>query len=85
MEQIVKYYGNVGVAICTHNRQSLMNVTNIMNELGIDRDNKFVYMAQLNGMVDNLPYGLGYTEYNALKLIYHMVNLMMCGIFIKKI
>eukprot|EP01083_Nonionella_stella_P214220 772005_1 len=59
MEQIVKYYGNVGIAICTHNRESLQNATEQMKRLGIERDDPYVYTAQLNGMVDNLTYSLG--------------------------
>ena len=69
MYQIVESYGNVGIAVCTHNRESLKNATKQMQRLGIERDDPSVVTAQLNGMVDNLTYALGYTGYNALKLI----------------
>lgn len=69
MEQIVESYGNVGIAVCTHNRESLQNATETMSRLGIERDDNNVVTAQLNGMVDNLTFALGYSGYNALKLI----------------
>jgi len=69
MGQIVSSYGNVGIAVCTHNRGSLENAIECMDQYGIPRDDKYVMTAQLNGMVDNLTYSLGYSGYNALKLM----------------
>jgi len=69
MGQIVESYGNVGIAVCTHNRASLENAIASMERYGIPRDDKYVMTAQLNGMVDNLTYSLGYSGYNALKLM----------------
>merc|ERR1719499_2386718 len=67
--QIVESYGNVGIAVCTHNRASLENAIADMDKYGIPRDDKYVMTAQLNGMVDNLTYSLGYSGYNALNLM----------------
>eukprot|EP00484_Ammonia_sp_Unknown_P001149 CAMPEP_0197023252 /NCGR_PEP_ID=MMETSP1384-20130603/4002_1 /TAXON_ID=29189 /ORGANISM="Ammonia sp." /LENGTH=549 /DNA_ID=CAMNT_0042451445 /DNA_START=51 /DNA_END=1700 /DNA_ORIENTATION=+ len=69
MHEIVEAYGNVGIAVCTHNRESLVHATSTMEKLGIERDDNSVVMAQLCGMVDNLTYALGYGGYNALKLM----------------
>jgi len=69
LNSMVAQYGSVGVALCTHNRASLERATEEMDALGIARDDPFVVTAQLKGMVDNLTYALGYSGYNALKLI----------------
>ena len=69
MNAQVESYGSVGIAVCTHNRESVENLTRTMQQCGIQRDDPFVFTAQLNGMVDNLTYSLGYSGYNALKLI----------------
>eukprot|EP01083_Nonionella_stella_P013018 36758_1 len=69
LNQITQSYGNVGLAVCTHNRESLQHTVDVMQTLGVERDDPHVCMAQLNGMVDNLTYALGYSGYNALKLI----------------
>jgi len=69
MSEIAASYGSVGLAVCTHNRGSLERAIGSMDRFGIPRDDKHVMTAQLNGMVDNLTYSLGYSGYNALKLM----------------
>jgi len=60
---------NVAIAICTHNRQSITTATQLMADLGIKNNHKYVHFAQLKGMCDNLTFGLSMQGYNALKWI----------------
>jgi len=69
MNEMTESYGSVGVSICSHNRHSLELATKTMQRLGINRDDKKVIFAQLNGMVDNLTFALAYAGYNAYKLL----------------
>jgi len=69
MIKLISESNNNGVAICTHNRESLINAANIMNKYNINNKNDRIYTAQLRGMCDNLSFVLGINGYNSLKLL----------------
>ena len=63
--------GHLGVAVCTHNRQSVETAVAALNLYGVtgSKTENNVRFAQLRGMADNLTFGLGICGFNALKLI----------------
>jgi len=56
------------VVFATHNRQSIIKITNIMGE-SIPRNCPQIHFAQIKGMGDNLSNGLGLAGFNVCKLI----------------
>lgn len=58
-------------AICagTHNEDSAMFLVNELNKLGIAKDDKRVYFAQLLGMSDHISFNLADAGYNVAKYV----------------
>ena len=53
----------------THNEDSSTKLTQLLEEKGIDSDNKRVYFSQLLGMSDHISYNLAYANYNVAKYV----------------
>jgi proline dehydrogenase len=67
-------------AIClgTHNEESCLLLTHLMQELGYGTHHKYIWFAQLLGMSDHITFNLVHNGYNAIKYVpYAPVNLMM--------
>ena len=58
-------------AICagTHNEDSSTKLTQLLEENGIDKNDKRVYFSQLLGMSDHISYNLAHTNYNVAKYV----------------
>lgn len=55
--------------IATHNRDSIIQALQHMNDLSISNNNSRIFFAQIKGMCDNITNLLGLHQYNSLKLI----------------
>jgi len=53
----------------SHNEESALFLTRLMNERGIARDHPGIYFAQLYGMSDHISYNLALAGYNAVKYV----------------
>jgi proline dehydrogenase len=60
---------SIALMVATHNRQSILEVVDLMNRFGIDRKDPLVQFAQILGLSDNLTIALGKLGYNSNKLI----------------
>jgi proline dehydrogenase len=58
-------------ALCagTHNEESSLNLTKLMNEHKIDKSDKRIFYSQLFGMSDNISYNLANDGYNVAKYL----------------
>ena len=59
------------VALCcgTHNEESSLYLTQLMEKHGIEKDNRYFYFAQLLGMSDHISYNLSQSGYNVAKYV----------------
>lgn len=59
------------IAICagTHNEQSSLLLTELMNKYSIAPDDKRIYFSQLLGMSDHISFNLAYAGYNVAKYV----------------
>lgn len=59
------------IAICcgTHNEQSSLLLTQLMEKKGIDKKDPYFYFAQLLGMSDHISYNLSKADYNVAKYV----------------
>ena len=59
------------IAICagTHNEDSSAKLTQLLEDKGIDKNDKRVYFSQLLGMSDHISYNLAHTNYNVAKYV----------------
>lgn len=59
------------LAFCagTHNEQSSLYLTELLEKKGLDISDKRVYFAQLLGMSDHISYNLAYHGYNVAKYV----------------
>ncbi|CAK9117718.1 unnamed protein product [Durusdinium trenchii] len=69
LQAIVTKRPSAALMLATHNRSSLFNAVQMMEKLGLARNDQRVHFAQILGMVDNLTYALGLAGYNASKLL----------------
>ncbi|HIP32182.1 MAG TPA: proline dehydrogenase [Crocinitomicaceae bacterium] len=59
------------VSLCagSHNEESAMILTELMEEHAISRDDKRIFFAQLLGMSDHISYNLAHEKYNVAKYV----------------
>lgn len=59
------------IAVCagTHNEQSSLYLTKLMEKYNVKHDDKNVFFAQLYGMSDNITYNLAKQGYNVAKYV----------------
>ena len=59
------------IAICagTHNEDSSSKLAQLLDDKGIDKNDKRVYFSQLLGMSDHISYNLAHTNYNVAKYV----------------
>ena len=59
----------------THNEESCLKIAQMMQNLGLEPNDRRIYMAQLYGMSDNLTYNLAHAGYRVSKYVpYAPVN-----------
>lgn len=66
---IVKNIDRVALCAGTHNEQSSLLLTHLMEENGLDNNHPHIYFSQLLGMSDNLSYNLANAGYNVAKYV----------------
>jgi proline dehydrogenase len=69
LRQSLKTNKKLEVMCATHNQESIEKALQIMDELGISRQDGTVRFGQLYGMCDNLTFNLGGAGYKAYKYI----------------
>jgi proline dehydrogenase len=65
----MEHLANVRLCAGTHNEESCMLLTGLMEEKGIAPSDKRVYFAQLLGMSDHISYNLSNAGYNVAKYV----------------
>lgn len=69
LEQIVLNIDIMALCAGSHNEQSALILTGLMEKYGIDKDDKRIYFAQLLGMSDHISYNLSHEGYNVAKYV----------------
>ena len=73
---------NVGICLGTHNEESCQLCVDLMEEFGIEPQDKRIYFAQLLGMSDNISFTLAKLGYNVAKYVpYGPVEAVMPYLF----
>ena len=71
----VSNFDKIACVNATHNAQSTMLLTELMEETGIARDHTHFYFSQLYGMSDNITFNLAAAGYNVAKyMVYGTVQ-----------
>lgn len=65
----VKHIDQIGFVCGTHNEESSLLLTNLIDEHAIAHNHPHVYFAQLLGMSDNLSFNLSDAGYNVAKYV----------------
>ena len=65
----VENIDKIGLACCSHNEQSNLLLTQLMEEKGVEANDSRFYFAQLFGMSDNISFILANSKYNTAKYL----------------
>jgi proline dehydrogenase len=65
----VKNIDKISICAGTHNEESSLQLTKLMNEHKIDKSDKRIYYSQLFGMSDNISFNLANEGYNVAKYL----------------
>ena len=60
---------NLRIMVATHNKESILQALNKMEQLNLPNDHPYIHFAQILGMTDNLTFALGLGNYNVAKLL----------------
>jgi proline dehydrogenase len=66
---LLKHIDRCAVVAGSHNEQSALVLTQLMEKLGIEKQDKRIYFAQLLGMSDHISYNLAHHGYNVAKYV----------------
>ncbi|MFP2994686.1 proline dehydrogenase family protein [Spongiivirga sp. MCCC 1A20706] len=69
MRYILDHLDDIALFVGTHNEASTYLCLQLMEELGVEKDNDNVWFGQLYGMSDQITYNLAEEGYNTIKLI----------------
>lgn len=69
MKFIAKHTDKIAVFAGTHNQESILLLTNLLQEKNIDKSSSMIFFGQLYGMSDNLSYNLSANNYNVAKYL----------------
>ncbi len=69
LEYCVKHAETVSICAGSHNENSSMHLTKLMEQNGIQPGDKRIYFAQLLGMSDHISYNLANAGYNVAKYV----------------
>lgn len=59
----------INLCVASHNQESAIHAANLMEKLGLAKDDKRVWFSQLLGMSDNISFNLAANEYNVTKYL----------------
>ncbi len=65
----IDHINNVGLVAGTHNEQSSLRLTALMEQKGLEKDDQRIYFSQLLGMSDHISYNLSDHGYNVVKYV----------------
>lgn len=65
----IENYPSINLVAGTHNEESSLLLSKLMQEKGIAADNSSIYFSQLYGMSDNISYNLAANNYNVVKYV----------------
>lgn len=69
LRYIVKHIKDFALCNGTHNEESTYLLTELMDQYGIDKNDKRIFSAQLLGMSDHISYNLAHEGYNVAKYV----------------
>jgi proline dehydrogenase len=69
LSMLVKHIDRCAVVAGSHNEQSALVLTQLMEKSGIEKQDKRIYFAQLLGMSDHISYNLAHHGYNVAKYV----------------
>lgn len=69
LEQIVLNIDCMALCSGSHNENSALILTQLMDKYGIDKNDERIYFAQLLGMSDHISYNLSHAGYNVAKYV----------------
>lgn len=69
LELLVESISRVAICAGTHNEESSLFLTKLLEKQGIDKNDKRIYFAQLLGMSDHISYNLAFNSYNVAKYV----------------
>ncbi len=61
--------GNTSLFVGTHNEESLLFLTDKMNEYNLKKDDQRIYISQLQGMSDHISFNMAHESYNVAKYL----------------
>jgi proline dehydrogenase len=75
LEIIIQNIETLALCAGTHNENSSQLLANLIDQKGLNKDDKRIYFAQLLGMSDHISYNLSASKYNVAKYVpYGPVN-----------
>ena len=75
LEIIIQNIETLALCAGTHNENSSQLLANLIDQKGINKDDKRIYFAQLLGMSDHISYNLSASKYNVAKYVpYGPIN-----------
>lgn len=75
LELILDYIDTLALCAGTHNEMSSKFLTELIENKGINKEDKRIYFAQLLGMSDHISYNLSASNYNVAKYVpYGPIN-----------
>ena len=69
LDECIAHIDMMGLCAGTHNEQSSMYLTQLMDKKGIQKNDKRIYFSQLLGMSDHISYNLSIDGYNVSKYV----------------
>ncbi len=69
LEWMVENIENIEFCAGTHNEDSTLLLTQLLDKKGIKHDHQHVYFAQLLGMSDHISYNLAHQKFNVAKYV----------------
>ncbi len=66
---IIEHLDRIALCCGTHNEASSQLLTELLEEKGLNRDDKRVYFSQLLGMSDHISFNLSNKDYNVAKYV----------------
>lgn len=69
LEVVIEHIDNAALCAGTHNEDSSMLLTQLMNKAGLDKNDTRVYFAQLLGMSDHISFNLSHDNYQVAKYV----------------
>jgi proline dehydrogenase len=69
LEYIMEHIDRFALVAGTHNEQSSERLLELMDEKGIEKDDKRVFFAQLLGMSDHISFNIAHAGYNVAKYV----------------